>query len=292
MGLINRLSLGTVQFGLDYGISNLHGKVSRFDAKLMLQLASGYGLDMLDTAIAYGDSEACLGEIGTLNFNLVTKLPPVPDSCSDVTSWVDSNISSSLTRLGVNSIYGCLLHRPEQLLGINGPLLYFALQSLKDKGLVQKIGVSVYDLDDLMVLFSKFNLDIVQAPFNLVDRRFLLSGCMYRLKDRGVEIHTRSAFLQGLLLMNLNNIPHKFSLWSNLWSQWHQWLLDNNTSPLHSCLSFPLSFSEIDRVVVGAVGCIQLSEILLAVNSDQNHLFPDFHCSDQKLINPSNWPSL
>jgi aryl-alcohol dehydrogenase-like predicted oxidoreductase len=290
--LINRLALGTVQFGINYGIANQHGKVSRAEAKLMLKLASDCGIEILDTAISYGDSEACLGEAGALNFKLITKLPPLSDSCCDVNAWVYQKIATSLTNLGVTSIYGLLLHRPEQLLGINGSALYIALQSLKDKGLVQKVGVSIYDPAELMLLLSKFNLDLVQAPFNIVDRRFQLSGCMYRLKDRGIEIHTRSVFLQGLLLMEKNNMPHKFSVWNNLWIQWYQWLSDNNVSSLKACLSFPLSFPEIDHVVVGAESCIQLSEILLAMNSDNNFIPPDFHCDDQKLINPSNWPSL
>ena len=79
-----RIALGTVQFGLHYGITNQRGKVSADDAKAMLLLASNQGTDTLDTAISYGDSEKRLGEIGTNGFKIITKLTPIPIDCADV----------------------------------------------------------------------------------------------------------------------------------------------------------------------------------------------------------------
>src|SRR5581483_2256099 len=107
-----------------------------------------------------------------------------------------------LLRLDVKTLYGLLLHRPQQLLGAEGPTLYQALQGLKKGGQVQKIGVSVYAPSELELLNLRYRFDLVQAPFNLVDRRLHTTGWLQRLKEDGVEIHTRSAFLQGLLLMS------------------------------------------------------------------------------------------
>ena len=289
---MNRLALGTAQFGLSYGIANQDGQVTRPAAKAMLQLAAANGIDTLDTAIAYGESETCLGEIGVRGFKLVTKLPAVPDSCADVSGWVQEQVATSLGRLGVRALYGLLLHRPEQLLGTSGKALYQTLQVLKETGLVQKVGVSVYAPSELEALIPQYHFDLVQAPFNLMDRRLHTTGWLQRLKYEGVEIHTRSAFLQGLLLMPQTAIPPKFAPWSDLWGKWHEWLSGHNISAVQACLAFPLSVPEIDRVVVGADNVSQLVQIISAAASDVPSDLPDLSCDAENLINPARWSHL
>lgn len=289
---MSSLALGTVQFGLPYGIANSDGQVTRSTAKAMLQLAAANGIDMLDTAIAYGESETCLGEVGTQGFKLVTKLPSVPEGCTDVSGWVREQVAASLARLGVNAVYGLLLHRPEQLLGAEGKAFYQTLQELKESGLVQKVGVSIYAPSELEVLTSRYRIDLVQAPFNLVDRRLHTTGWLKRLNDAGIEVHTRSAFLQGLLLMPYEAIPPKFARWAELWSRWHEWLSRHNISPVQACLAFPLLFPEIDRVVVGADSVGQLEQIISAAASVVTDELPDLHCDAEDLINPSHWSRL
>lgn len=287
-----RLALGTVQFGLRYGIANVAGQVSRPQAKAMLQLAAAKGIDTLDTAIVYGDSEACLGEIGTKGFKVVTKLPAVPEGCVDVTGWVQDQVSASLTRLGVSSIYGLLLHRSEQLLSPFGEKLYRGLQELKDNGQVQKIGLSINSPHELNLLIPRFRFDLIQAPFNLIDRRLQTSGWLQRLNNDEVEVHARSAFLQGLLLMGSSEIPTKFMRWKHLWLVWHQWIKERECSPVEGCLAFSLSFPEIDRVVVGADSADQLAQILTVANSQREFEFPALQCEDGLLISPAGWPTL
>lgn len=287
-----RLALGTAQFGLSYGIANQVGQITQSVAKSMLQLAAANGIDTLDTAIAYGESEICLGEVGAQGFKLVTKLPVVPDGCADVSGWVQEQVAASLARLGVSVVYGLLLHRPGQLLEADGKALYQTLQGLKETGQVQKVGVSVYAPSELEVLTSRFRFDLVQAPFNLVDRNLHTSGWLQRLKDDGVEIHTRSAFLQGLLLMPQATIPAKFAPWSDLWSKWHEWLSRHNVSAVHACLACPLSFPEIDRVVVGADSVSQLEQIISAAASVVPDELPNLHCDAENLINPARWSQL
>ena len=289
---MSRLALGTVQFGVPYGVANRVGQVPRPEAKAMLNLAAANGIDILDTAIAYGDSEASLGELGIQGFKIVTKLPAVPTSCADVSVWVQQQVRESLSRLCVTEIYGLLLHRSEELLGINGVALHQALQALKDKGQVQKLGVSIYSPSELDALIPRYSFDLVQAPFNLVDRRLFFSGWLQRLKDCDVEVHTRSAFLQGLLLMGEANVPSKFAPWNALWQQWQQWLKDRNASPVQACLDFPLSFPEIDRIVVGADSVSQLAQILSATNGRSIGGMPDLQCEDENLINPARWSAL
>jgi hypothetical protein len=287
-----KLALGTVQFGLPYGIANQAGQVTRAEAKAMLELASTKGIDTLDTAIAYGESETCLGEVGIKGFKLVTKLPSVPVGCADVSGWVREQVNSSLARLGVRSVYGLLLHRSEQLLDENGKELYQVLQDLKEKGLVRKIGVSIYSPNELASLFNLFRLDLVQAPLNLVDRRLYTSGWLKRLKDEGVEVHTRSVFLQGLLLMSQPAMPAKFSPWQDIWCEWQKWLSESNIPAVQACLAYPLAFPEIERVVVGADSVNQLTQIINAATRVAPVDLPDLHCDAEDLINPARWKNL
>jgi aryl-alcohol dehydrogenase-like predicted oxidoreductase len=289
---VNRLALGTVQFGLTYGIANQTGQVTPLEAKAMLQLTLANGIDMLDTAIAYGNSEIFLGEAGTKGFKVVTKLPAMPDDCADVSTWVQQQVSASLSRLGVTAIYGLLIHRSEQLLGPYGDELFQALQALKDNGQVQKVGVSIYSPSELEALTQQHRFDLVQAPFNLIDRRLHSTGWLKRLKDDDVEVHTRSVFLQGLLLMAQADMPSKFSPWCGVWQTWHRWLADHDSSAVQACLAFPLSFPEIDRVVVGADSVNQLAQIVSASNSQPISNLPDLDCEDESLINPANWSAI
>ena len=284
-----RLSLGTAQFGMDYGITNTQGQVPRSEVGAMLRLGKSVGIDTLDTAIAYGESEACLGESGVEDFKIITKLSALPEECGDVGDWVQNQLSASFFRLRVNSIYGLLLHRPMQLLEKQGKDLFLALQNLKNSGQVQKIGISIYSPDELESINAKFAMDLVQTPFNLLDRRLQTSGWLSRLKDAGVEIHTRSPFLQGVLLMSHGEQMQKFAPWSDLWGQWHRWLSASRISAIQACLSFPLGFPEIDRVVVGAVSTGQLEELITAAGTSMTEELPDLHCTDEHLISPSQW---
>ena len=287
-----KIALGTAQFGFDYGATNKVGRVPINELKDILDLALRHDIDTIDTAISYGDSESHLGQVGSKNFKIVTKLPPLPYKCTDVNIWVREQILASLSRLGVTSVYALLLHRPQDLLESHGGALYRALQMVKDSGQVKKIGISIYSPNDLTDLIPLFRFDLVQAPFNLIDQRFYNSGWMKRLKDQDIEIHTRSIFLQGLLLTTQINLPLKFSPWNALWHHWYHWLKEHKKSALQVCLSFPLSFSEIDRVIVGVDSQNQLVQILDVEINQSEKLFPNLQCDDENLINPTKWSGL
>lgn len=287
-----RIALGTVQFGLPYGIANQTGQVAQSEAKAMLQLAAANSIDTLDTAIAYGESEICLGEAGVQSFDVVTKLPAIPASCHDVNRWVREQVGLSLCRLNLTRVYGLLLHRSDDLLGSNGAILWHALEELRDVGFVQKIGVSVYAPSEIEAVSSLYKVDLVQAPFNIVDRRLSTSGWLDRLKSKGVEVHTRSAFLQGLLLMSARSLPQEFSRWNVLFGRWHQWLAAGNHSALQACLAFLLGFPQVDRVVVGADSLRQLQQIIDFSNLDLTDTLPDLGSDDEMLINPARWAEI
>ncbi len=287
-----KLALGTVQFGLNYGVANTSGQVSSEVAVAILQHAHQSGIDTLDTAIAYGESESVIGKIGVQPWKVVTKLPAVPDGCTDVTQWVKAQAQGSLKRLGLNRLHGLLLHRPDQLLEEIGAELYAALQSLKAQGIVGNVGVSVYGPSELDALCGRYAFDLVQAPLNILDRSLVDSGWAQRLKDDGVEVHTRSAFLQGLLLIPKEKRHAKFERWKDIWSVWDQWLAETGLSPLQACLRFANALDCIDRVVVGVDNLAQLEEIIAAAAGKLPSL-PQFKIlQDDRLVNPATWNQL
>lgn len=289
---LKKIALGTVQIGLPYGIANQVGKVQLEEARRVLLVARQAGVDTLDTAIAYGDSEAVLGKLDLGGFSIISKLPEMPGDVVDVGNWVEAQFAGSLERLGVPRLYALLLHRPEQLLGQNGDLLYAALLRLREQGKVQKIGISIYDPAELDALEGRMVFDLVQVPFNLIDRRIVDSGWLSRLNQRGVEVHVRSIFMQGLLLMAADERPAKFARWDELWNTWERWLLQTQQTRLQACLRFVLSFPEISRLVVGVDNQQQLQEIINAV--DNFYLPPpaQLNCQDVELLNPSLWSRL
>jgi aryl-alcohol dehydrogenase-like predicted oxidoreductase len=287
-----KLALGTVQFGLDYGIANRTGKITTESGKRILDLAATAGLDTLDTAIAYGESERTLGQIGVQDWSVVSKLPPIPPEVTEVAAWVRGQVKTSLARLGLNQMHALLLHRPEQLLGDHGRALIDVLEQIRAEGLVSSVGVSVYCPEELEPLFEVMHFDIVQAPLSILDQRMVASGWTRRLRSLGVELHTRSVFLQGLLLMPMAARPEKFARWAGLWKQWDGWLAASGLTALEACLRYALSIEEVDRVIVGVDGLVQLTEILSAADGPAAAWPRWDHDVDPRLINPSLWNHL
>lgn len=284
-----KLALGTVQFGLPYGVANRSGQVGREAGAEILRIAREAGMDTLDTAIAYGESETALGRLGMDGWKVVTKLPGIPEGCPDVPAWVTGQVEASLARLGIDRLHGLLLHRPEQLLGPQGPDLARALLEIRERGKTERVGVSIYDPSHLALLGRVLPMELVQAPLNLLDRRLILSGWLDRLKDVGAEVHVRSAFLQGLLLMPTPERPAFFRTWDPLWEAWDAWLQETRTSALEACLGYPLSLPGIDRVVVGVDAPAQLKALLGTRTRPFCGVPPFPEAPAMELINPSLW---
>lgn len=290
---MTKLALGTAQFGLNYGISNSHGKINFLEAKKIITLAKYKNVDLVDTAISYGCSEKILGDIGILDFKFVSKLPPILGNNDDLSLWVEEMVKNSLLRIGVGSLYGLLLHRSQDLLGPSGIKLINALNQIKKKGLVKKIGISIYDPSEIDRVFNLLKIDIIQAPLNIIDRRLEKSGWLKKLHSKNIEIHTRSTFLQGLLLMQSDKIPVKFKRWSNLFDRWFFELKKHNFNAIHACLSYPMSLPEVDRIIVG-VNNLDQFENLIGISQSKilNYDFSFMISNDKMLINPNKWKNI
>lgn len=284
-----KLALGTAQFGLPYGIANLAGQTSQSEAKRILQHARSVGMDTLDTAIGYGESETILGKIGVDEWDVISKLPAVPPLCPNVTEWVFTSVQASLDRLNTSSLSAILLHRADELLQEHGSELYHALVSLKKQNLVDKIGISIYEPKELDAILPLYRLDLIQAPFNLLDQSLLKTGWLPRLIEGGMEVHIRSTFLQGLLLMTGEERPQKFDQWNDVWNGYDDWLTKSNLSRLQACIRYSLSLEGITRVVVGVDSQKHLEEILAASKGSVPPTPDSMSVDDIDLINPARW---
>lgn len=286
---MNRIALGTVQFGLAYGVANESGQVSLDEARTILGTARAEGIDTLDTAVGYGESERRLGEAGVQGWRVVTKLPEMPAAVDQPRAWVEKVVGESLDRLRVDRLAGLLLHRPMQLLEARGEGLYAGLAAVREQGVVERIGISIYEPSELDALWHRFPVQMVQAPFSVVDQRIRTSGWLGRLKSAGVEIHTRSAFLQGLLLMQRDRRPAYFARWAPLWNEWDAWQEVTNQQPIETALRFVLDVPEVDRIVVGVDRAAQLREIIEVSHKTGARVPQGLASDDADLVNPARW---
>lgn len=284
-----KLALGTAQFGMSYGINNTKGKVPLKEVEKILDCSRSNKIDVIDTAISYGDSEEKLGKLGVKDFKIISKIPEIPEGESNTRDWIFSQVERSLKRLNVDNLYGLMLHRPGQLEGKLGEDIRDALYEIQEQGLSKKIGISVYDIKQIEKAIQNFAFDIIQSPFNLVDQRLDDYGSLNNLKKNRIEVHTRSVFLQGLLLRDYNFLPDRFKQWDNLFRDWNHWISKHNISRVTACLQFVIQNPNIDRIVIGIETLNQLNEIVNSSNSIINFPFPDIRSHDSNLINPSNW---
>ena len=218
-----KLALGSANFGLDYGLTNKGGKISKSQFEQILLEAELAGIQIIDTAQAYGDSETRIGSLCNGDrFKIVTKIG-VGLEKGYIPNSITKLVRQSCNRLNQSCLYAVLLHRPELLLSDYRAIIIDELQKLKIQKKVSKIGVSIYSPNILNEITKFIDLDIVQAPFNIFDQRILSSGWAEKLVNNNTEIHTRSVFLQGLLLMKQANLPKYFSShWPELFKSWYE----------------------------------------------------------------------
>ena len=291
---MSKIALGTVQFGIDYGINSVDGRVRLEEVKRIFSYAHLKGIDLLDTAPAYGDSEKILGRMNVSNFKVVTKtrhFDSLEIKNNDV-KLLNNDFYHSLEDLKQDSVYGVLMHNADDLLKPGAEKLYDHLQELKQAEKIEKIGVSVYDYSQLQSILDNFDIDLVQLPFNILDRRMIDSGMLSTLRSSNTEVHARSVFLQGLLLMSEQNRPDKFNRWSGLWKIWHEWLNDSQITALEATIRYAISMPEISKVLVGVDNKDQLKEIIIASNGILPNIPTELHTNDINLLNPSNWGRL
>jgi aryl-alcohol dehydrogenase-like predicted oxidoreductase len=288
-----KIGLGAVQFGVDYGVSNTHGKTTKHEVSQILQFAYENGISVIDTATSYGSSENILGEVVTNDdWRFVTKTPHFSDNSLNSThvNQLKESFNQSLFNLRKKYIYGLLLHSCDDLLKPGGELIFREMERLREIGMVKKIGVSAYSSKQIAAILGKFNIDIIQLPINIFDQHLFVDGWLEKLKNKNVEIHARSTFLQGLLLMPRTSIPTYFLPIKEKIELFSKSAQELSLSKLELALGYVMGINEIDKIVVGVNTIEQLREIIEAAQVKVNPMkFTDVSIDDQNYTNPSLW---
>jgi D-threo-aldose 1-dehydrogenase len=282
------LALGTVQFGLDYGVSNAAGKVPLDAARAILRAASDAGVDRVDTAAAYGDSEAVLSELlgGFPAIRVITKAPRLIDG--DVAA-VLARARASAERFGPR-LDALLLHSATDLAGPAGVQLWAGLEALKAEGLTPRIGFSAYVDDDPLALARRYRPDLVQVAASVFDQRLVASGAIAAMADDGVEIHVRSIFLQGLAFMRPEGLPAKLAAAAPMLARWRTALDAAGASPARACLDYGLGIEGAARLVVGVTSPDELADILFLTSAPPPGLdYSVFTLDDPQILDPWRW---
>lgn len=291
--MISKISIGTAQFGLNYGVANKQGKPSLEKSKNILNDARKCHIRMIDTASAYGNSESVLGQIGVSDFKITTKIPSIPDNQQNIESYIKNKLEFSLKNLRVKELDTVLVHDAEQLANKKYfEPIYKVLTRFKERNIIKKIGISIYEPRELDQIEGLEKFDIIQSPYNIFDRRLKTSGWMKKLKDRGIGIQARSIFLQGLLLMSKGSRPNKFHKWTEIWKQWDSWLENEKIMPLNACVNFIFNENLIDSVVVGVDSEDHLDEIYRSIKHSSDAFPISLNSDDEFLVNPVNWDKL
>ena len=292
-----RIALGTAQFGQAYGITNADGRITRPAGERIVADALSAGVDTIDTACLYGDSEAELGAIGVGAFRIVTKTAKYAgmakgEACADLRA----RFETSLERLCVDRVHGLLLHDAADLLGPSGDTLWHALNELRAEGLVAKIGVSAYEGMEIDLALDRYPLGIVQLPFNPLDRRLVEGGQLERLAKAGVEVHARSLFLQGLLLMERDRLPPRFAMLGTGIDALDRAARTANADRLGAILAIAFQRREITRFVCGVASVAEWRQLLATApvaESMRNRIaFAMQRPLDPAVLNPARWHEL
>ncbi len=290
--MISKLVIGTAQFSSNYGISNTSGKVKSNMASKIIRLANKLDINFIDTAIGYKNCHQILGKIGVKNFEIITKIPELQNKIEDISITIEKLINKSKIDLKVNNINTVLIHNPDQLKNKIGEEIIKKLDYLKNNGIFKKIGISIYNPKQIDTLKNIYDFEVIQCPINVFDRRMHETGKLEELKSKGKEIHARSIFLQGLLLMKSESVPVKFNKWINLINKWNKYNDFNQSQMIKNAINHVFSQKNIDKVIIGFQSDKELEQVLGLISKDENEVPGDLKTNDELLLNPSKWDRL
>ena len=283
-----KLGLGTAQFGLEYGVTNDAATFSIRKTEAVLRAALNQGISSLDTAKAYGETEAMLGRVGVSDFEVVTKIAFSNRITFPVKSWVRSEIEDSLSKMRLEKLYGVLVHTSDAIKGPHRAEIIEGLDDAKREGLVENVGLSIYSPSELKLTWDGSTL--VQVPLNVFDQRFLKPIARFTEGEKVLKFHVRSLFLQGLLLNAARARPPYFDPWNRNFGMFFDWADSLCLSPLEACLAVVKGISDVESVVVGIADITELAQIVRAFESVEPLQFPKFLSStNEALVDPRHW---
>lgn len=296
----NQLVIGGAQLGMRYTCNN---KIFRKknEIKKIFKLGKKFGINKVDTAIAYGKSEYNIGanKVSKKTF-VITKfdLENFDEKNISLFNFLKKKIENSLKKLGISKINILLIHRYKDLKKYNSKLIY-ALKKLNKMGYFNEAGISIYNPNELKFSLKHSYLKNIQLPFNIIDYRWLEPQIINLIKKKKVKIHVRSIFLKGLLI-NKKNSPKKFNLiMSKIHSKFNNYILKfKKKNKLELCISYVRSFNWIKYFVIGFNSLKEYKEILKVVNTSEKLCRKDVLTinrdmksiiKDRKILSPNLW---
>ena len=284
--LKSKIGLGTVQFGMDYGISNQKGQSNLDDVLKITNHAYENNILILDTASSYGNAEIILGNVGVKKFRIVSKF--ISKSVNDMRNELDN----TLKNLGLEKIYGYLSHRPNDVL--NNKDIWNELLNMKRKNHVSKIGFSYNNPDEIDKTFNLGYIpDLVQIPYNILDNRFIKIIKKYKSKYK-IEVHSRSTFLQGLFFIPIDKLKEPIIKLKDYLISLNSYVNNKKVSKHQLLLNYALQNKYIDYVIVGVEDINQFRTLLKDndFSFDNNEIEMELlkvKKNHKYLLSPSNW---
>ena len=265
--LTNKLIIGTAQFKKGYGITNINKRINNKEIKKIFTLINENNIKYFDTAPFYGNSEKILGEYVNKK-EIVTKIPDIKEKIISKKSILETKkiLFQSIKNLKINNLYGVLLHSSFDLLKPGKKYLIDFLRGIKKDKITKKVGVSIYEKQNFYDIQRFFFPDIIQLHLNIIDRRLITNNFLKKIKDKKIEIHARSVFLQGVLLENPKNFSPFFQQFKSDFLHLRNEIKKNKISLLKAYLAFVLTIKEIDKIVIGIASSKQLKQILKVFN--------------------------
>ena len=286
---MKKLIIGTAQFGSNYGINNKkESGFNKKEAAKFLNYAYSKNIKILDTALNYKLSNKILSNSDLKKFQVITKIKFEKNFNKHVFTNKMKILQDNLKKLKIKSYYGLLVHNPEILTKKSGKKYFEFLKLCKKRKITKKIGISTYGNKYISNVCRKYKIDILQTTFNIFDTRIKKRGLLKRIKKKKIEVHARSIFLQGLLLMNEKKRLKKFKNFSMIWEKWSKYLEKNNINQYQACVNYAFKEKLIDRFIVGFDNLDQLKKMIFF---NKNKLLFDFNNNNigESLLNPYQW---
>ena len=282
---LNRIELGSVQFGLNYGVNN-GVKVTQEEAKRIHSLLYNNGSNLIDTAPSYGDSEAVISNIIEVDSRVITKSTPLSKSNPED---IIKDLDRSIKTFGPN-LYGLMVHDVNDIFDLRFKPVIDYLESVRSGTI--KIGVSLYDPIDIFRIYEVFDIDMIQIPFNILDQRACDTNIVKFIQDNKIEVHVRSVFLQGLLLMR-GNIPSSLKEITPFLEAVSVLAKNIGLTEYELCLLYVFKQVWVDKIIIGLDSEAQSKDLIDTVNrlseTEVDCDFSSLSCSDINLINPAKW---
>lgn len=289
--MIKKLIFGTANFVKNYGL--VRNKQTNKQIIQILKYLKKKKIFSLDTSIEYRSVDKKIKLSKFRKWKIITKInlqrfEKYKDE-KKIIQELSILIKKNAKNIGVKQIHTLLIQNTNFLLTKNGHRFFFILKKFKKLSLVNRIGYSIYNFNTIKQLVRNFKPDMIQCPCNIFDNRISKKKISLFIKEKKIEIHARSIFLKGSLLLKAKNLPKQILQWREKYKEFDDWIEKNNHSRLEVCINFVLNNPLVNKVIIGADNLQQLKQILNIKKRRKIKIPKKFFLTDENLLNPSKW---